>query len=126
MRPQICVQTMLKLKLTARKSVHISRQDISSQDYLATCMNAVLTESGVPGIYALVDNWSTKAYKLLSELDMNEVYKFIQTCHSIEMKKSGSDQQKIGIWGKKSGSWSTRLQKEITHPKRRLFVDSFF
>ena len=37
-------------------------------------------------------------------------------------EKSGSDQQKIGIWGKKSGSWSNRLQKEITHPKRRLFV----
>ena len=41
-------------------------------------------------------------------------------------EKSGSDQQKIGIWGKKSGSWSNRLQKEITHPKRRLFVVSFF
>ena len=37
-------------------------------------------------------------------------------------EKSGSDQQKIGIWGEKSGSWSNRLQKEITHPKRRLFV----
>ena len=37
-------------------------------------------------------------------------------------EKSGSGQQKIGIWGKKSGSWSNRLQKEITHPKRRLFV----
>ena len=40
--------------------------------------------------------------------------------------KSGSDQQKIGIWGEKSGSRSNRLQKEITHPKSRLFVVSFF
>ena len=42
------------------------------------------------------------------------------------IEKSGSDQQKIGIWGKKSGSWSNRLQKEITHPKSQLFVVSFF
>ena len=41
------------------------------------------------------------------------------------IEKSGSDQQKIGIWGKKSGSWSNRLQKELTHIKSRLFV-SFF
>ena len=42
------------------------------------------------------------------------------------IEKSGSDQQKIWIWGKKSGSWSNRLQKEITHPKSQLFVVSFF
>ena len=32
----------------------------------------------------------------------------------------------LGGGGGKSGSWSNRLQKEITHPKRRLFVISFF
>ena len=52
--------------------------------------------------------------------------KLNQTCHSIEMENLDLTNKKIGIWGKKSGSWSNRLQKEITHPKRRLFVVSFF
>ena len=55
----------------------------------------------------------------------------IQTWHSIKLKnldltkkkKSGSGG---GGGGGESGSWSNRLQKEITHPKRRLFVVSFF
>ena len=41
-------------------------------------------------------------------------------------EKSGSDQQKIGTWGEKSGSWANRLQKEITHSKRRPFVVCVF
>ena len=49
-----------------------------------------------------------------------------QTCHSIEMKNLDLTNKKLGSEGKKSGSWSNRLQKEITHPKRRLFVVSFF
>ena len=45
-----------------------------------------------------------------------------QTCHSIEMKNLDLTNKKSGSGEKKSGSWSNRLQKEITHPKRRLFV----
>ena len=37
----------------------------------------------------------------------------------IEMKN-------LDLTNKKSGLWSNRLQKEITHPKRRLFVVFFF
>ena len=44
-----------------------------------------------------------------------------QTCHSIERKNQDLTIKKSGSGGKKSGSWSYRLQKEITHPKKECF-----
>ena len=51
-----------------------------------------------------------------------------QTCHSIEMKNLDVTNKKSGSGGKNRdhGPNSNRLQKEITHPKRLLFVVSFF
>ena len=44
-----------------------------------------------------------------------------QTCHSIERQNQDLTNKKPGSGGKKSGSWSYRLQKEITHPKKECF-----
>ena len=66
---------------------------------------------------------STTTVTMLQPVDVESLGKALDTDLPLNgNEKSGSDQQKIGIWGKKSGSWSNRLQKEITHPKRRLFV----
>ena len=50
----------------------------------------------------------------------------MQTCHSIKLKNKDLTNKKSGSGEKKSGLWSNRLQEEITHPKRRLFVVSLF
>ena len=63
---------------------------------------------------------------VLTMCEKKKKTRYIQTCHSIEMKNQDLTNKKSGSGGTKSGLWSNRLQKEITHQKKGLFVISFF